>query len=127
MIGAFAGCTAQQPTTQAPDTFDAIVYGGVTGPSGEPVARTQVFLEHRPEGCDGLRNEQDRGMTDAQGDYQIVFRLGTARKPSSCFVAWAKPASANRLQQSDTIPFDVRFGDPDHATPDSVRVDLVLR
>lgn len=124
LIGAIVGCTSRGADIQAPSTFDAIVFGRVTGPGGEPIGGARVVLEHRPEGCTGSRNERENTATNAQGYYRTLFHLGTARKSTSCFVAWAEPPAQSAFQASDTVTFDVRFGDPEYVLPDSVQVNL---
>lgn len=101
----------------------AVLYGTVTDPAGNPVARAAVRAEAGAPGCQAAGVFAGSDETDAAGHYRAEVH---AFQPNpECMRAFALPPAGGALRGSDTVPFRVTFA-PDYPL-DSVRVDLVLR
>lgn len=100
----------------------AVMYGRVTDPAGNPVAGATVRAEAGPAGCQAFANEAGQAATDAGGRYRAVLY---AWGPVECLRAFALAPAGGALRGSDTAAVQLRFAHP--RDMDSTRVDLVLR
>ncbi|MBW3571612.1 MAG: carboxypeptidase-like regulatory domain-containing protein [Gemmatimonadetes bacterium] len=106
-----------------PAREEAVLYGRVTDPAGNPVAGAAVWAEHGPAGC---QEAWGLGWTTSGADGRYRAILYSTGGPVECMRAFARPpTSSTTLRASDTATFQVRFAYP--RAVDSVRVDLVLR
>lgn len=122
-IGMMLIVSCQNPVCGCPPAVaEAVLYGRVTDPAGNPVAGATLSAQEGSPGC-----EHTAGIgwtaTDAAGRYRTLIH--TPMPHPECLRAFALPPAGSLLRGSDTVPFQVRF-DYDKVV-DSARVDLVLR
>jgi hypothetical protein len=112
------GCT--------PAIVPAIVTGRVLDSGGAAAARAQVLAYSAPEaGCQSL--DADFGFVVAEDDGSFIMGLASGQlQDSVCVLVFARPAvGVDGPETSDTSLLVMDFRD--ELTPDSARVELILR
>ena len=109
-----------------PTIVPAILTGRVLDSSGTAASGAQVRAYSAPEaGCHSL--DTDFGVVVAEGDGSFIMGLASGQlQDSVCVLVFAHPSvGSDGSQNSDTSLLVMDFGD--ELTPDSARVELVLR
>lgn len=110
-----------------PARHSALLYGRVTDAAGAPVQGARVTAERADPGCVGtVYPLGSAAATGPDGGYRAEIYASGPMRPGDCLRAHAAAPPGSPLAGSDTVPFAVHFV-LESSTPDSVRVDLVLR